>query len=28
VIEFVVFVIVLIAFPGGLFPFLRHARVR
>jgi len=28
VIEFVVFVIVLIAFPSGLFPFLRHARVR
>jgi len=28
VIEFVVFVIVLIAFPRGLFPFLRHARVR
>lgn len=28
VIEFVVFVIVLIAFPGGLFAFLRHARAR
>lgn len=28
VIEFVVFVIVLMAFPRGLFPFLRHARVR
>jgi branched-chain amino acid transport system permease protein len=28
VIEFVVFVIVLVAFPRGLFPFLRHARVR
>ena len=28
VIEFVVFVIVLIAFPSGLFPFLRHTRVR
>jgi branched-subunit amino acid ABC-type transport system permease component len=28
VIEFVVFVIVLIAFPRGLFAFLRHARAR
>lgn len=28
VIEFVVFVIVLVAFPKGLFPFLRAARVR